>query len=115
MLIKIVLVVGILGALVAAEGLYRFFGFVSAMGGGDAPFYMGMLLISVIGAGVLLMNIFTKSNSIVKWFTFVLLLGSTGLMSLAPSSPLTSAVVNQILVGLIVAAVACVFISKSEN
>ena len=111
MLKKIVLVIGILGALAAAEGLNRFGGLVSAFGGADAPIYMGMLIISVISAGVLLMSIFNKSNSIVKWLTFVLLLGSTGLMMAAPSFPVNI----QIVVGLIAAAVACLFISKSGN
>jgi hypothetical protein len=111
MLKKIVIVIGVLGALAAAEGLNRFGGLVSAFGGGDAPIYMGMLIISVISAGVLLMSIFNKSNSIVKWLTFVLLLGSTGLMMAAPAFPVNV----QIVVGLIAAAFACLFISKSEN
>ena len=62
MLKKIVIVIGVLGALAAAEGLNRFGGLVSAFGGGDAPIYMGMLIISVISAGVLLISIFNKSN-----------------------------------------------------
>ena len=36
-IIKIVLVVGILGAIAAVEGLNRFGGLVSAFGGGDPP------------------------------------------------------------------------------
>ena len=51
MLRKIILIVGILGALAAAEGLNRFGGLVSVFGGADAPFYMVMLVVSVIGAG----------------------------------------------------------------
>ena len=45
------MVVGILGALVAAEGLNRFGSFMSAFDSADSPFYMAMLVISVIGAG----------------------------------------------------------------
>ena len=86
MIKKIVLFIGMLGALAAAEGLNRFGGLISAFGGGDAPFYMGMLVISVISAGVLLMSIFNKSNNVVKWITFVLLLGSAGLMTQAKAS-----------------------------
>ena len=111
MLKKTILIIGILGALAAAEGLNRFGGLVSAFGGGDAPIYMGMLIISVISAGVLLMSIFNKSNRIVKWLTFVLLLGNTGLMMSAPLFPVNV----QILVGLIAAAIACFFIRMSEN
>ena len=111
MIKKIVLVVGILGALAAAEGLNRFGGLISAFGGADAPFYMGMLVISILSAGVLLMGIFNKSNNIVKWITFVLLLGSAGLMTQARAFPVN----QQIMLGLIVAAIACLFVSKSEN
>ena len=111
MIKKIVLVIGIFGALAAAEGLNRFGGLISAFGGADAPFYMGMFVISILSAGVLLMSMFNKSNNIVKWATFVLLLGSAGLMTQAKAFPVT----QQIMLGLVVAAVACLFISKSEN
>ena len=59
--------VGILGALAAAEGLNRFGSFVSAFDGADASFYMAMLVISVIGAGVLQFGLFHKSNKIMRW------------------------------------------------
>ena len=111
MIKNIVLVIGILGALAAAEGLNRFGGLISAFGGADAPFYMGMLVISILSAGVLLMSIFNKSNNIVKWITFVLLLGSAGLMTQAKAFPVN----QQILLGLVVAAISCLFITKTDK
>ncbi len=105
MINKIVTVVGILGALVAAEGLNRFGGLVSALGGGDAPYYMAMLVLSVISAGVLLLGLFNKSHAILKWIVVVLLSGSTGLMFVAPALPVNI----QIIIGLGVAAVAAIF------
>ena len=45
MIRKLVLIVGILGALTAAEGLNRFGGLVAAIGGADGPFYMGTLAV----------------------------------------------------------------------
>ena len=111
MIKKIVLFIGMLGALAAAEGLNRFGSLISAFGGGDAPFYMGMLVISIISAGVLLMSIFNKSNNVVKWITFILLLGSAGLMTQAKAFPVN----QQILLGLLVAAFSCFFIKKTNN
>ena len=104
--------VGILGGLAASEGLNRFGSFVSAFDGADSPFYMAMLVISVIGAGVLLLGLFNKSNKIVKWVMVVLFLGSTGLMFNAPNFPVNM----QIIIGLVVAAVATIFIrTKSKT
>ena len=104
--IKIVLVVGILGAVAAVEGLNRFGGFVATFGGGDAPYYMVMLVIAAIGAIVLLAGLFNKSHVILKWVMFVLLIGSAGLMLNAPAFPVN----QQIIIGLVVAAVATGFI-----
>ena len=106
MLRKIILIVGILGALAAAEGLNRFGGLVSVFGGADAPFYMVMLVVSVIGAGVLLLGLVGKSNRIVKWVTFVVFIGCILLMANAPGFPVSV----QIIFGLIVAAGATVWI-----
>jgi len=53
-------VVGLLGGLAAAEGLNRFGSFVSAFDGARTSFYMGMLVISVIGVGVLLLGLSTS-------------------------------------------------------
>jgi uncharacterized membrane protein YeaQ/YmgE (transglycosylase-associated protein family) len=105
------LVVGILGALAAAEGLNRFGSFVSAFDGADSPFYMAMLVISVIGAGVLLLGLFNKSNKIVKWVMFVLLFGCIGLMFNAPNLPVNM----QIIIGLVVATVATIFIRTKSK
>jgi len=110
MLNKIIIVIGILGSLAAAEGLNRFGSFVSAFGGGDAPIYTGMLIISVISAGVLVISISNKPNKIVKWLTFALLLVSIGLMTAAPAFPVN----EQILLGLFVATL-CLFVINRKT
>ena len=107
---RIIMVIGILGAIAAVEGLNRFGGFVSAFGGGDTPYYMAMLIISVIGAVVLLVAVFNKSHSVLKWVMVVLLIGSAGLMLNAPSFPVNM----QIIVGLFVAALATGFIKTNK-
>ena len=107
---RIIMVIGILGAIAATEGLNRFGGFVSAFGGGDTPYYMAMLIISVIGAVVLLVAVFNKSHSVLKWVMVVLLIGSAGLMLNAPSFPVNM----QIIVGLFVAALATGFIKTNK-
>ena len=48
MLKKIICIVGIIASLLASEGLHRFGGFVNAMNGVDAPFYMGMLIAALV-------------------------------------------------------------------
>ena len=106
MIRKLILIVGILGALAAAEGLNRFGGLVSAFGGSDAPFYMAMLIFSVLGAGVLLLALVGKSSRAVKWITFVVFVGSVVLMLNAPAFPVNI----QILFGLAVAAGATLWI-----
>ena len=104
--------VGILGALAAAEGLNRFGSLVSAFNGADSPFYTMMLIISVIGAGVLLLGLFNKSKKIFMGVMVVLFLGSGGLMLNAPNLPVNM----QIIIGLVVAAVATIFIrTKSKT
>jgi hypothetical protein len=108
---KVLLVIGILGSLAAAEGLNRFGSFVSAFDGADSPFYMAMLVISVIGAGVLLLGLFNKSNKIVKWVMVLLFLGSAGLMLNAPNLPVNM----QIIIGLVVAAIATGFIGTKPK
>ena len=73
---------------------------------------MAMLVISVIGAGVLLLGLFNKSNKIIKWVMVVLFLGSAGLMLNAPNFPVNM----QIIIGLVVAAVATMCIrTKSKT
>ena len=103
---KLILIIGILGALAAAEGLNRFGGLVAAFDGADAPFYMAMLVVSVIGAGVLLMGLVGKSSRVVKWITFAVFIACIALMANAPAFPVNV----QIIFGLIVAAGATVFI-----
>jgi len=107
---RIIMVFGILGAIAAAEGLNRFGGLVSAFGGGDAPYYMAMLIVAAIGAVVLLAGLFNKTHVILKWVMFVLLIGSAGLMHNAPSFPVNI----QIIVGLFAAALATGFIKTNK-
>ena len=71
---------------------------------------MAMLVISVIGACVLLLGLFNKSNKIIKWVMVVLFLGSAGLMPNGPNLPVNM----QIIIGLVVAAVATVFIRAKK-
>ena len=108
---KILLVAGILGALAAAEGLNRFGTLVSSFGGADAPFYIAMLIYSVFGAGVLLLGLFNKSHSIVKWITFIGFVGCMGLMMFAPSFPVNI----QIFIGLFIATFATIFIKRTSH
>ena len=107
---RILLVAGILGALAAAEGLNRFGTLVSSFGGADAPFYIAMLIYSVFGAGVLLLGLFNKSHSIVKWITFIGFVGCLGLMMFAPSFPVNI----QIFIGLFIATFATIFIKRTS-
>lgn len=103
---KLILLCGILGALAAAEGLNRFGSLVSAFDGTDAPFYMAMLVISVLGAGVLLLALVGKVGRMVKWVTVALFAGCIALMLNAPSFPVNV----QIVVGLLAAAGAAMWI-----
>jgi len=70
-----------------------------------------MLVISVIGAGVLLLGLFNKSNKIIKWVMVVLLLGCAGLMLNAPSLPVNM----QIIIGLVVSAIAMIFVGTKPK
>lgn len=108
---KIVLILGIIGALLAAEGLNRIGSFVSAFGGEDSPFYQGALIISVLAAGMFLLALFNKSNSIIKWIVFSLLICCLGLMLNAPGFP----VMNQIIGGLVFSIIACFFIKRTDE
>ena len=107
---NLVLIFGILGSLAAAEGLNRFGSLVAAFDGADAPFYMAMLVVSVLGAGVLLLGLAGKSNRPVKWITFTLFVGCIVLMLNAPSFPVNV----QIFIGLIVAAGATMWIRPTS-
>jgi hypothetical protein len=108
---KIMIILGIIGALLVAEGLNRVGGLVSAFGGGDAPFYQGALIISVLAAGMFLLALFNKSNSIIKWIVFSLLICCLGLMLNAPGFP----VITQIIGGLVFSIIACFFIKRTDE
>lgn len=103
---RLILISGILGSLAAAEGLNRFGALVSAFEGADAPFYVAMLMVSVLGAGVLLLALAGKSSRAVKWVTVALFAGCLALMLNAPSFPVNV----QIFIGLTVAAGATLWI-----
>ena len=82
---KIIGVVGLIGAVLAAEGLNRVAAFAGAFKGSDAPFYTACLIVSVFGAGVLLISLFRHIHSFVKWIAVVCLVGALVLLSVAPS------------------------------
>ena len=107
---KIILILGILGAAAAAEGLNRFGSLVSALDGADAPIYLAMLVVSVVGGGILLLGLFNKSHIVIKWVIFVVLVGCVGLMFAAPDFPVSW----QIIIGLIISAAAVIFIRTKK-
>lgn len=93
------IVVGLLGALLSAEGLNRLSALVGAFKGTDAPFYQGMLVVSVIAAGTLLVSLF---HPVARWLKVLLLLGLLAcgfMMSFAPNFP----VAQQIIAGIAIA------------
>ena len=104
-------IVGCLSSLVAAEGLNRFGGFVSAFDGADAPYYTAMLVVAIAGAGVLLLALFGVSNSVLKWTTLACLAISVVAMSYAPDVPVN----RQIFLGLCIAAVSTLFIKPGSK
>jgi hypothetical protein len=108
---KVVYVVGIIACLLAAEGLHRFGGLVSAFGGGDAPFYMGMLIVSLICAVLFVLAWVGKLPNIAKWIGAVCLIGSAGLMLAAPALPVNI----QIIISLFVAFLCLVFSSAQKK
>ncbi len=103
--------IGLIGALFAAEGLNRLSTFVGAFRGADAPFYTGMLLISVVAAGVLLVSLFQRVVGWLKWLTALALIGSAVLMGSAPSLPVT----EQVLGGIVVALVGVFAVSTAKK
>lgn len=72
MITKIAMGIGIIAALLAAEGSNRFGSFVSAFGGSDGGFYTMFLIISIVTAGVLLGHFFGKKHSIINYVMVVL-------------------------------------------
>lgn len=106
---KIAYVIGIIACLSAAEGLNRFGGFVSRLGGRDAPFYIGMLIASLFCAVLFILAWVNKLARIMKWIGLVCLLGSIALMLAAPAFPVN----QQVIVSLIVAFICLIFASAS--
>jgi hypothetical protein len=100
--------VGLLGALLACEGLNRMSTFVGAFKGADAPFYSTMLLASVVAAGVLLVSLFQRIAGWIKWLTFLSVLGAAALLSNAPAFP----VVMQSLSGFAATLLGLLFVSS---
>ena len=74
-------IIGILGALVAAQGLFHLGASVVAFGQGDPQFFMTMLIVPLIGAGILLLDLLNKSFKKIKWVMVALLLMCMVLMS----------------------------------
>ena len=70
---------------------------------------MGMLVVSVIGGGALLLGLVGKTGRAVKWITFAAFIACIALMANAPAFPVNM----QIIFGLIVAAGATVWIRPS--
>ena len=103
---NLILIFGILGSLTAAEGLNRLGSLAAAFDSAGAPFYMVMLMVSVLGAGVLLLALAGKSSRVIKWIMVVLFAGCIVLMLSAPSFPVNV----QIFIGLLVAAGATMWI-----
>lgn len=105
---RIMAVIGIIGTLLAAEGLSRFGSFVGALGGSDTLFYQLFLLVSLIAAGVLLLAVFGVVNPVIKWLTIALTIVSILMLLPAPALP----VVMQAISGLVVAALALIFVRR---
>ena len=98
---KLIVVVGLVGALLAAEGLTRLSSLAGAFSGGDAPFYIAMLIISVVAAGVLLVSLFRPIAGWVKGLSLFGLICSAGLMVLVQNFPVS----QQVLIGVVLALV----------
>ncbi len=99
---KILYVIGAVMAALAAEGLNRFGGLVAEFGGEDTGFYIVFLLIAIAAVVVFIVAFFKPIPELLKWLLFAGLLASSGLMLNAPNFPVTM----QILLGLVVAALA---------
>lgn len=80
--------VGLIGAVLAAEGLNRFGSFVAAVGGGDAPLYTGALLVALFDVGVLGAALLKKPvRSEVKWTAVALTVPAFLVLLLGPGLP----------------------------
>jgi uncharacterized membrane protein YeaQ/YmgE (transglycosylase-associated protein family) len=99
-------IIGILGALVAAQGLFHLGASVVAFGQGDPQFFMTMLIVPLIGAGILLLDLLNKSFKKIKWVMVALLLMCMVLMLNAPSLPVSMQVIS----GLAITTIAMLFI-----
>ncbi len=94
MIMKALWGLGVICALVAAEGLNRFGGFIAAIGGSDSSFYMSFLIVSVLAAIAFVVAYFRPIPALVKWVLFAALVISTGLMLMAPFFPVTSQILG---------------------
>ena len=102
---KIISIIGIIASLLAAEGLHRFGSFIGVMKGGDTPFYMGILVVSLIIAMFFVLSMVGKLAKIAKWLGVLLLIASIVLMGFAPMLPVNV----QIFVSLGVALLCMIF------
>ena len=110
MIRKLFGLMGLIGALLACEGLNRMSALVGAFKGGDAPFYSGMLIVGVVAAGVLLISLFQRVVGWIKWLMVLATLGSAVTLGAAPALP----VIQQIIAGLIFATLGLLFVSTNR-
>ena len=107
---KVLYVIGILACLSAAEGLNRFGGLVMTFGGGDTPFYVGMLVVSLVCVVLFILAFIKKLPKILKWSGVVCLFASTALMMNAPAFPVNM----QIIASLAVAFLCLIFATPAS-
>ena len=100
---KILLIVGALACAVAGEGLVRIASFVSAFGGGDAPFYYAVLLFMAFAAVVFILTTVGKAGRGMKYAMIGGLILSGLVMSAAPALPVNVQVFASIGVALLCA------------
>ncbi|QCG92705.1 hypothetical protein E6C67_01975 [Azospirillum sp. TSA2s] len=99
-------IIGVLGSLLAAEGLLRIATFVSSVGGHDAKFYYFGLFVVVCTVLALFAALLGRFNRLAKYATLVGLLGAGGLLLASPGLP----VIFQALLGIILAIIGIVSI-----
>ncbi len=103
-------ILGIVFALIAAEGSNRVGSLVAAFGGGDSSFYGLFLLVSIVSAGAFLGILLGKSHKIARYGLIALNVLSCILLLGGPAF----SVVQQILLGMVVTSV-CLFLSKEKQ
>ena len=114
---KIVLVVGIIGSIGAAEGLYRFSTLLSAFKKDAAIIYQLMMVLAIVSTIVLILSLLNKSHKIpkIKISKIVLLVALIGsiiyMISLSKFPP----VILQCIIGMVATVVATIFIRSEKH